>query len=87
MGVMEWDQPAKTVIGSGDIHAGAAAVADPRMPEPNDRGVYVIIAEDGTWHRPVTTFEMAMLQGLPATFQMEHHWYCAARVIRDGESA
>lgn len=68
MGVMEWDRPAKTVIGSGDIHAGAAAVADPRMPEPNDRGVYVIIAEDGTWHRPVTTFEMAMLQGLPATF-------------------
>lgn len=68
MGVMEWDQPAKTVIGSGDIHAGAAAVADPRMPEPDDRGVYMIISEDNTWHRPITTFEMAILQGLPATF-------------------
>lgn len=67
-GVQKWDEPSKTVTASGDIHAGSAAVADPRIPEPNDKGVYVIISEDGTWHRPITTFEMAMLQGLPATF-------------------
>lgn len=25
----------------------------------------IIIAEDGTWHRPLTTFELAMLQSFP----------------------
>jgi site-specific DNA-cytosine methylase len=65
MGVQCWDEPAKTVIGSGDIHASAAAVADPRIPEDRESGVWVIIAEDGTWHRPLTTYELAMLQGFP----------------------
>jgi len=65
MGVLRWDEPAKTVIGAGDIHAGAAAVADPRIPEDNESGTWVIIAEDGTWHRPLTTYELAMLQGFP----------------------
>lgn len=27
----------------------------------------VIVAEDGTWHRPLTLLELAVLQGLPAT--------------------
>lgn len=27
----------------------------------------VILAADGTWHRPLTTLELAVLQGLPAT--------------------
>ncbi len=67
MGVQSWHEPAKTVIGAGDIHAGATAVADPRIPEDNERGVYVIIAEDGTWHRPLTTLELAALQGFPMT--------------------
>lgn len=40
----------------------------PRIPLPNDKGVFIIISEDGTWHRPITTYEMAMLQGLPPTF-------------------
>jgi site-specific DNA-cytosine methylase len=65
MGVQRWDEPGKTVIGSGDIHASAAAVADPRIPEDRESGVWVIVAEDGTWHRPLTTFELAMLQGFP----------------------
>lgn len=63
--VMKWDEPAKTVIGSGDIHAGAAAIADPRIPSEGERGVFVIIAEDGTWHRPLTTLELLVLQGFP----------------------
>ncbi len=67
-GVQAWDKPSKTVTASGDIHAGSAAVADPRIPEPNEKGIFIIISEDGTWHRPITTFEMAMLQGLPPTF-------------------
>jgi site-specific DNA-cytosine methylase len=65
MGVHRWEEPAKTVIGSGDIHASAAAVADPRIPDDQESGVWVIIAEDGTWHRPLTTYELAMLQGFP----------------------
>jgi site-specific DNA-cytosine methylase len=62
-GVMAWDQTAPTVIGSLDVHAGTAAVADPR-PAP-DRDYPVIVSLDGTWHRPLTTLELAALQGLP----------------------
>lgn len=65
-GVMKWNETAKTVTGAGDIHAGSAAVADPRIfkdtevldPPP------IIIALDGTWHRPLTTLELAVLQSL-----------------------
>lgn len=64
-GVQSWSQPAKTVIGSVDIHAAAAAVADPRIPADNEQGVWTIIAPDGTWHRPLTTYELAMLQSFP----------------------
>ena len=67
MGVQSWDEPAKTVIGAGDIHAGATAVADPRIPKDTEvlEPPPIIIALDGTWHRPLTTFELAMLQGFP----------------------
>lgn len=69
MGVQAWDKPANTVIGAGDIHAGSAAVADPRIPADNERPdpPPVIIALDGTWHRPLTTLELAALQGFPLT--------------------
>lgn len=63
MGVQSWEEAGKTVIGSGDIHASAAAVADQRIPDDKEVGVFVIIAQDGTWHRPLTTYELAMLQG------------------------
>ena len=68
-GVTAWDQPASTVIGAGDIHASASAVADPRIPADNERPnpVPVIVALDGTWHRPLTTLELAALQGFPLT--------------------
>jgi site-specific DNA-cytosine methylase len=67
LGVLPWDQPAGTVIGSADVHAGAAAVADPRIPADTDcpDPPPVIVAEDGTWHRPLTPLELAALQGLP----------------------
>lgn len=66
MGVQNWDKPSSTVIGAGDIHAGAAAVADPRIPEDNERTdpPPIIITLDGTWHRPLTTLELAVLQSL-----------------------
>jgi site-specific DNA-cytosine methylase len=66
-GVMAWDEPAKTVIGSADVHAGTAAVADPRIPVDNESGVWIIKAEDGTWHRPLTTYELAALQSFSLT--------------------
>lgn len=66
MRVVAWDDAAPTVTASGDIHAqGAAAVADPRIPQDSESGVWVIISEDNTWHRPLTTYELAMLQGFP----------------------
>ncbi|MFU1797624.1 DNA cytosine methyltransferase [Paenibacillus azoreducens] len=65
MGVQDWDKTAKTVTGSMDVHAGAAAIADPRIPADNEQGVWMIIAQDGTWHRPLTTYELAMLQSFP----------------------
>jgi Site-specific DNA methylase len=64
-GVMNWNEPSKTVVGNADIHAGCAAIADPRIPKENEQGTWIIIAEDGTWHRPLTTLELAALQGLP----------------------
>ncbi len=64
-GVMDWDQTGSTVVGSSDVHAGSSAVADPRIPGPDENCVMIIIALDGTWHRPLTTFELAMLQSFP----------------------
>lgn len=58
------------MFGSADIHAGTAAVADPRIPEPNERldPPPIIIALDGTWHRPLTTWELFALQGFDVYF-------------------
>lgn len=79
-GVIPWSEAAKTVTGHGQIDNGAFAVADPRLPgappvmiitdprKPPPQ-VPVIIAEDGTWHRPLTTLELAALQGLPTVWK------------------
>ncbi len=69
LGVQPWDSPSSTVFGAMDIHAGPAAVADPRLPQEGERPdpPPVIIALDGTWHRPLTTLELAALQGFPLT--------------------
>lgn len=64
-GVQDWNETGKTVTGAGDVHSGTAAIADPRIPEDTDRGTWILVAEDGTWHRPMTTFELAMLQSFP----------------------
>lgn len=63
-GVLSWDDPARTVTGHARVDNGAFAVADPRKPPPVTP---VIIASDGTWHRPLTTLELAALQGMPAS--------------------
>ena len=81
MGCSAGSGPAGAVTASADVHAAAAAIADPRMPQdkevldpppvtvrPGRRSRHGIIALDGTWHRPLTTLELAALQGLPLTF-------------------
>jgi site-specific DNA-cytosine methylase len=67
MGVGDWNKPSVTVSGAIDVHAGTASVADPRFPAPGERlsPPPVIIALDGTFHRPLTTWELLALQGFP----------------------
>ncbi len=62
LGVQAWDRPGATVTGSLDVHAGAAAVQDVRGAGP---APLVILSEDGTWHRPLTAWELAALQSFP----------------------
>lgn len=61
-GCLAWDQAAKVITGSLQVDNGFGAVADPRKPPDFTP---VIIAADGTWHRPLTTLELAALQGFP----------------------
>lgn len=70
MEVQAWDKPSDTVVGTANVHAGgSSAVADPRIPADNERPdpVPVIISLDNTWHRPLTTLELAVLQSFPVT--------------------
>ncbi len=63
-GVVPWTEHAGAVTSSLQHDSGRGNVADPRLPQPTDRLVAVIRAEDGTWHRPFTTLELAALQSL-----------------------
>lgn len=74
LNVTGWAEPSHTIIGDARAYKGAN-VADPRVPTltgpPIDldstRPTYIVIrAADGTWHRPMTTLELAAIQGLPA---------------------
>jgi len=68
-GVLGWNQASGAVSASGQHDNGNWSVADPRpdavaLPLAKDRLVARIISEDGTWHRPFTTLELAALQSL-----------------------
>jgi site-specific DNA-cytosine methylase len=69
-GVVPWDSHTGAVSGSACHDNGRWSVADPRMddvaalPTANEKLVAFIRAEDGTWHRPMTTLDMAALQSL-----------------------
>lgn len=91
-GVLDWNEPARTIAGKNAVGCGAYAVADgrdrqftdavriltldealaldldPKKPPPF---IPVIIAEDGTWHRPMTPLEMSALQGYPLKIRGE----------------
>ncbi|MEM1202677.1 MAG: DNA cytosine methyltransferase [Acidobacteriota bacterium] len=66
-GVTDWESPSKTVTASGAVQNGPVAVADPRLPQSAERGLWVIVSLDGTWHRPITRLEAAALQGFRPT--------------------
>ena len=63
-GVVPWSSPSGAVSAAACHDNGRWSVADPRMPAATDNLVAIIRAEDGTWHRPFTTLELAALQSL-----------------------
>ncbi|WP_168197527.1 DNA cytosine methyltransferase [Pseudomonas sp. NC02] len=63
-GVTRWNDQCGAVSASARQDNGRWSVADPRMPEANERLTCVIESLDGTWHRPFTTLELAALQSL-----------------------
>ncbi|EJB8389381.1 TPA: DNA cytosine methyltransferase [Pseudomonas aeruginosa] len=63
-GVVPWTGPAGAVSASAMHDNGRWSVADPRLPDADDRLTCVIESLDGTWHRPFTTLELAALQSL-----------------------
>lgn len=83
LGVLAWSQPSWTITASGDLWTGWNAVSDPRVPnnprlavrwhptDLDDPPPYIPVIPgrgDGSWHRPLTLLERAVLQGLPAVF-------------------
>jgi len=73
-GVLAWDAPAGAITGA-KYDSGAMSIADPRVPEVLPLSLVgsldkelpfplVILALDGTWHRPLTALECAWLQGV-----------------------
>ena len=67
-GVLGWSEAAATITGHARVDNGRFAIGDPRKPPPF---LPVIIAEDGTWHRPLTTLELAALQSIPTIVRGE----------------
>lgn len=80
--VLHWEEPSPTVAAGSHPGQGAYSVADPRgghglpfeVPQDPRKAPStppIIIAEDGTWHRPLTVLELAALQGFPTTVRDE----------------
>lgn len=70
-GVVPWDGASGAVAAAACHDNGRWSVADPRtctssqtdvLPAADQKLVTRIISEDGTWHRPFTTLELAALQ-------------------------
>jgi site-specific DNA-cytosine methylase len=62
-GVIGWEDAFTTITGHGQHDNGSNSVADPRPKRP--AAVPLIVSADGTWHRPISTLEMAALQEIP----------------------
>jgi site-specific DNA-cytosine methylase len=63
-GVLGFEQTSGAVSSAASHDNGNWSVADPRLPEADQKVVAIIRALDGTWHRPFTTLELAALQSL-----------------------
>ncbi|WP_296221004.1 MULTISPECIES: DNA cytosine methyltransferase [Alphaproteobacteria] len=73
-GIVGWDQHTGAIPGFAKKCNGSWSVADPREPEledlpaslpaKDDRLVARIVALDGTWHRPFTSAELLVIQGI-----------------------
>jgi hypothetical protein len=61
---MRWKGTTGAISAAACHDNGTWSVADPRLPEPNERLTTIIESLDGTWHRPFTTLELAALQNL-----------------------
>lgn len=60
----EYPTPTHRVVREAD---GELVLVGPPIDLDDDRPCYLVIeAEDGTWHRPMTDLELAVLQSLPA---------------------
>lgn len=76
-GVVSWAEHTGAVSASAGYDNGRWSVADPRidlapmLPAGSDKTVALIRALDGTWHRPMTTLELAAIQSL---INPEDHW-------------
>ncbi len=69
-GVVPWECPSGAISAAACHDNGRFSVADPRvegiaaLPAPSDKLIAIIRAPDGSWHRPLTTLDMAALQSL-----------------------
>lgn len=77
-GVLDWEQAMGAVIGKARVDNGSYAVADPRLADGDGvdltaaRPCHLLLkAPDGTWHRPLTTLELAAVQGFPTRHRGE----------------
>ena len=61
-GIVPWTQHSFVISGKARHDNGPNNIADPRPPAATDKLVCYIRAQDGTWHRPFTTLELAALQ-------------------------
>lgn len=69
LGVRPWQGTSGAVVGNAKHDRGTWSVADPRTWKLTDRisPMPILLSPYGTgWHRPFTTLELGVLQGLPA---------------------
>lgn len=63
-GVVPWEGTSGAVSAAAGHDNGRWSVADPRLPDARQNLVCRIVSQDGTWHRPFTTYELAAIQSL-----------------------
>lgn len=84
-GVVGWAEASHCIRAHHEVRQAPGAVADPRLPEVDGPPIdidsrrpchLVIMAASGTWHRPMTTLELAALQGFPTEWTSRRRTRC-----------